>query len=805
MSKKHFMSWSLLTLCLLILAGLFGLPAAQAQEALGAVDTDGKNPATAVAPQTIEAVTGYTFSQDSGTYTALTGDTVFAINGGGGDIDDGISASQTIPFTFNFSGTDFTTYRVSSNGWLGFGAPTSTANFSSLSGSVDNLIAFVNRDLNNVGAVYSNVTEGTAPNRIHKIQATNFYRFNTATMTGNAQIWLYEGSNVIEIHYGAFSNTWTSGTTVQVGLRGTGTGDVRSLSGTGPTAWSAPTVGTSSTATMELALTVTPTSGQIYRWTPPPPSPPGCAVSPSPADAATGVFNNPTLTWAAGTGGAPTSYDVYFGTSATPPFVTNVATPSYAPGSLAYSTTYYWQIIPKNAEGDAVGCAVWSFTTQADPTITTFPYSENFDGSVPGWTLENSNGDAYVWLLQNTYRRGTVGFGAAIRWNPLLAMDDWLFTPPLQLDAGVTYGVRFFYRAASATYPESMRVMWGSANSSAAMTEGPIFDNNNITNTVMQEAIATFTPPTDGVYYVGFHGYSAADMFYLAIDDVTIYDTADSVWEWTGTADTNWHNGANWEGNIVPGELDTVNIPAAPTNQPAIGTSTEASYGRVNNLTIASGAELDLATTHNLRVQGALTNNGTIQQTRFVGGLGLQTFAYITDVPGTTAKYYGASVSNSTATPMGDTTVRVSGNQTGGCTTTPTDALLHRCFSVNPTTPQEAVIRFWFTEAERNGQAASALQVWHYDGPPGQWSPAGTSYLRSESGETCNSGGGMECWVEAWGVTTYSPFGAGSGAVPTAVTLSSLTATSPVPVFLIIVLMVGLTAGATTLLRRRAA
>ncbi len=225
-----------------------------------------------VAPEAspLALIGSYAFTNTTGTYTELTGDTPFTVNGGGGTLDDGYSADQTIPFPFDFGGTVFTTYRLNTNGWLGFGSHTATSLYSALSGSVNNVIAFVSRDLNNTGAVYSSVTEGVAPNRIHKIQAKNFYRYNTATMTGNAQVWLYETTNAIEIHYGAFAQTWSSGTTVQVGLRGASTGasDVRSLSGTGSGTWINAVVGNSSTATMQLALTTTPDSGRTYRFEP---------------------------------------------------------------------------------------------------------------------------------------------------------------------------------------------------------------------------------------------------------------------------------------------------------------------------------------------------------------------------------------------------------------------------------------------------------------------------------------------------------------------------------------------------------
>src|SRR5690606_24263731 len=68
---------------------------------------------------------------------------------------------------------------------------------------------------------------------------------------------------------------------------------------------------------------------------------------------------NPTLTW----NGAAGNYDVYFGTSSSPAFIGNQIGSSYTPGGLAANTTYYWQIVPRNENGPAIGCIVRSFTT----------------------------------------------------------------------------------------------------------------------------------------------------------------------------------------------------------------------------------------------------------------------------------------------------------------------------------------------------------------------------------------------------------------------------------------------------------
>ena len=114
------------------------------------------------------------------------------------------------------------------------------------------------------------------------------------------------------------------------------------------------------------------------------PSTPICATIVSPANLATGIdgCGSATLNWAAVTGcNAATSYDVYFGTSATPPYVTNTASNSYLP-NLTLGVTYYWQIRPKNASGTSAGCAIWRFTTTSS-TNSEFNLVDDATSSTP--------------------------------------------------------------------------------------------------------------------------------------------------------------------------------------------------------------------------------------------------------------------------------------------------------------------------------------------------------------------------------------------------------------------------------------
>ena len=131
--------------------------------------------------------------------------------------------------------------------------------------------------------------------------------------------------------------------------------------------------------------------------------PPSCAINVSPTDTEDSVSVMTNLNWTSG-GGGPTGYKVYFDTF-TPP-TTEVydgpLTTYDPPGNLAYNTTYYWQVIAYNGNGSATGCAVWSFTTEDDPTILVFPWNDDLEtpgapGTPLAWTQDT--GDDFDWTF----------------------------------------------------------------------------------------------------------------------------------------------------------------------------------------------------------------------------------------------------------------------------------------------------------------------------------------------------------------------------------------------------------------------
>lgn len=175
-------------------------------------------------------------------------------------------------------------------------------------------------------------------------------------------------------------------------------------------------------------------------------NPPGCAAIISPANGATDIASPTTpLAWSAPTtGGTPTKYEIWWGTaSGTLTKLGETANTSINVTNTTYNTTYYWKVVPINADGSASGCVENSFKTQANPyapycgpltfnyvepitkvsfggmvnsspAATTSPTHENFINK----TVNLEKGQTYTMTLEgNTNGNYKARFVVFIDWN----------------------------------------------------------------------------------------------------------------------------------------------------------------------------------------------------------------------------------------------------------------------------------------------------------------------------------------------------------------------------------------------------
>ena len=300
-----------------------------------------------------------------GTYiSSMTGGTgtLFGANWSGATAS---TASLSLPFSFYFNGTAYTTVYVNPNGYITFGAASASTNYTPLStpttGVTGTVAALACSSLKSANAVAYGYT-GTSPNRIFTIQWTTA-GFNTGitACTISFEINLYEKSNKAEVVYSAPTRA-TPNTTLatQVGIGGASSSDyVNWMENASSTAAYAvansqgvswlqlrPGTANSSNCTLgESAAAYFPAANLAFDWTPN-----LNLLSPS-----NFTHTGCTLNWTAATGA--TSYTVDVATSST--FSTGIVSGSPFTASsnsqvitgLTTGTTYYYRVTPVYASG----------------------------------------------------------------------------------------------------------------------------------------------------------------------------------------------------------------------------------------------------------------------------------------------------------------------------------------------------------------------------------------------------------------------------------------------------------------------
>jgi len=136
---------------------------------------------------------------------------------------------------------------------------------------------------------------------------------------------------------------------------------------------------------------------------------PNIPTSPTPLNNSIDVPVNIDLTWSGGDPdvGDTVTYDVYFGTSSSPPLEENNQSELlFTPDPLAYSTPYYWRIVAWDNHGASREGPLWNFTTIAEgnqpPNIPSNPSPANgFLGTSIdvglSWTGGDPNGDTVLY------------------------------------------------------------------------------------------------------------------------------------------------------------------------------------------------------------------------------------------------------------------------------------------------------------------------------------------------------------------------------------------------------------------------
>ena len=504
-------------------------------------------------------VSSYTVSAVTNAFATLPapvgGANKIALSSTATNTDDAIYA-LALPFGFTFNGTTYAAaanINVSLNGFVTFGATAplaTTVNPISGTEAYAGAISLYGRDLDLISPTTTNnvsyIVTGTAPNRILKIEW--LVRRSTGATSGldsnnfPFQLWLYETSNVIEMHYQTFAPSSTSLTLGQIGLRGTTNADFKNLVYTTAADWPTTLMAFGAANTDAVRLKASPgaiASGSVrsIRWTPDNcPSPSSVTVSSITQNSAQVNFTPPSTAPSSGyqfeirTSGAAGSGAVGLATSgATPGNPFTVGPTGSVVFTLAGNQTYTVYI--RSNCGATFGTWVASTFTTLCSGVAPY-YYEGFnevDGTViptlPSCTSRQNLGTGNNWVT--TYQVGAGIFDEHLIYNfhPTNAANAWFYTRGINLIAGNEYAISYVYGGSSqfTFITNKMEVKYGTAPNATAMVI-PI-DNHPVIKTSAFTNIVNFTAPSTGTFYFGFRAYSDANNGELYLDDVQIYDS----------------------------------------------------------------------------------------------------------------------------------------------------------------------------------------------------------------------------------------------------------------------------------------
>ena len=153
------------------------------------------------------------------------------------------------------------------------------------------------------------------------------------------------------------------------------------------------------------------------------------------------------------------------------------------------------------------------------------PYAEHFDGSLDDFKVIDANGDGVTWVYNNMSQ--TVDYN----WSNTNNGDDWLMTPGIRMEQGLTYEFSVDARSFTASTPEKMEVKAGSAQTVAGMTT-QVIPVTTVATGDLTAFKGIFTAKADGVYYFGIHAVSDKGNMTLTVDNVAV-----TLSDKTGVAD----------------------------------------------------------------------------------------------------------------------------------------------------------------------------------------------------------------------------------------------------------------------------
>lgn len=192
---------------------------------------------------------------------------------------------------------------------------------------------------------------------------------------------------------------------------------------------------------------------------------------------------------------------------------------------------YRYEVTASTPAGKG-GMGISEAAVAGNPHQAPFAADFNDPDQALQWKTFNTDGDEYGWYLNTSAWGGT--YDAFFRYNPENILnpetvtDDWLISPPIQLEADRLYIAKYDLRLLGDLFPANSTFAMGKGQNPGAMTEKLSENEAEVNDIVWTMHAVPFTVKESGAYNFGYQTRNAvpAQFYKFAVEEVDAHDMA---------------------------------------------------------------------------------------------------------------------------------------------------------------------------------------------------------------------------------------------------------------------------------------
>ncbi|MBR4535502.1 MAG: choice-of-anchor J domain-containing protein [Bacteroidales bacterium] len=161
--------------------------------------------------------------------------------------------------------------------------------------------------------------------------------------------------------------------------------------------------------------------------------------------------------------------------------------------------------------------------------MTTFPWTESFEGSLDCWSVIDADGDGNVWgrTTSSPYEGSYALYSFSYDNDNEVALnaENYLVSPQITLPATGTYQLVFYARCANDNYPDSLWVKLSTTGNTNASAFNTILMQKTVVPAAYQQYTINLSDYNGQSFYLAFV-HDSYDGYYLLLDNVSIVNSS---------------------------------------------------------------------------------------------------------------------------------------------------------------------------------------------------------------------------------------------------------------------------------------